>query len=149
MALSVPSARPVHSLSPRYACPPHCGYPAHTGGLVGALSMRLRARAPGWATLSALRADGDGAALRGALELRSRALSRTLGLRARRFAARWSYGRECCRARWGYGRDASRRAGVACFVLQLLRAIGVNLDSLRARRCRDRADGDHSGAQTQ
>ena len=113
VALSVPSARPVHNLSPRYACPPHCGYPAHTGGLVGALSMRLRARAPGWATLSALRADGDGAALRGALGLRSRALARTLGLRARRFAARWGYGRERWRARWGYGRGASRRAGCA------------------------------------
>ena len=91
VALSVPSARPVHSLSPRYACPPHCGYPAHTGGLVGALSMRLRARAPGWATLSALRADGDGAALRGALGLRAPARG---GVRLR------------------YGACASRRAGV-------------------------------------
>lgn len=91
VSLSVPSARPVHSLSPRYACPPHCGYPAHTGGLVGALSMRLRARAPGWATLSALRADGDGAALRGALGLRAPARG---GVRLR------------------YGACASRRAGV-------------------------------------
>lgn len=149
VALSVPSARPVHSLSPRYACPPHCGYPAHTGGLVGALSMRLRARAPGWATLSALRADGDGAALRGALGLRAPARG---GVRLR------------------YGACASRRAGVtvasagahagvtgatlrgalvARFVLQLLRTIGVSLDSLCARRCRDLADGDHSGAQAQ
>ena len=75
---------------------------------------------------------------------------------ARRFAARWGYDRERWRARWGYGRGASRRAGVtvasagahagvtgaalrgalvARFVLQLLRTIGVSLDSLCARRC--------------
>lgn len=99
--------------------------------------------------VSATRRRGRRGASRRAGATSARARRRALEVRRVRFAARWGYGRERWRARWGYGRDASRRAGVACFVLQLLRAIGVNLDSLRARRCRDRADGDHSGAQTQ
>ena len=65
-----------------------------------------------------------------------------------RFAARWGYGATAASAGAHAGDGATLRGALRLNVLpsSICITIGVSLDSLRARRCRNRADGDHSGA---